>query len=195
MTQDQEGHGSPVFPHQLSPALPLPLNFLPGRDIFKFIPPETPHSQLFWLRSQCPQLPAIRRGPEPRPFVSPCKSPADTWHWTERQFLAIHWKPLMAGWPPEFQRTDFSALGACSPFFSLTPPSCPLPLRSVQGSWLVGFFQNKGDVLCHGHLRIPVTLTYPTQVSSCALTVPAWQRCCQHSRHHPDHLPGNWGHT
>lgn len=38
ITDQGEGLGSPVFPHQLSPALHLPLNFLPGRDVLEFTP-------------------------------------------------------------------------------------------------------------------------------------------------------------
>lgn len=68
-TTDQGGSlGSLVFPHQLSPAVHLPLNLIPDRDVLKFAPPETPHSQLLWLRTWWPQLPTIRRGPQPRTF-------------------------------------------------------------------------------------------------------------------------------
>lgn len=135
-TEDEKpgrrGLGSPVFPHQLSPVLHLPLNFLPGRDVLKFTPSETPHSQLFWLRSWCPQLPAIRRGPQPRTFremsMSPSKSSTDRWNWADRQVLVTPWKPLMAGWLLECQRTDSLALAACSPVFSLTQNMPPSPL-------------------------------------------------------------------
>ena len=85
------------------------------------------HSQLFWLRTQCPQLPAIRRGPTPGSFremsMSPRKSSADRWNWAERQVLAVHWKTLTASWFLEFQRTDCSAL--------LAPHPAPSPLQGA----------------------------------------------------------------
>lgn len=70
----------------------------------------------------------------------------------------------MADWLPEFQRT-FGFLGPAA-FFSLTRPKGRLPFHSVQRSWLMDSFPNAGcDVLCHGHLRMPLRLCDLTSLS------------------------------
>jgi hypothetical protein len=66
---DQGGsHGDQTIPPDLSPALHLPLNSRPSRGVLKFALLETPHLQLFWLRTQCTHMPAIRQDLQPRPF-------------------------------------------------------------------------------------------------------------------------------
>lgn len=79
-------------------------------------------------------------------FPTPCKSPTNRRNWAKSQVLDICWKPLMADWLLEFQRTDSLALRASSPFLSLIPPRGTLPLPLTFHS--VDFLPNAVVMFC-----------------------------------------------
>lgn len=106
-TTDQGGGlGSLVFPHQLSPAVHLPLNLIPDRDVLKFTPPRDPTLLATLVKDLVATAADYQKRPSAKNFQrnvqSPCKSPTDRWNWAERQVPVIYWKPLMAGWLLEF---------------------------------------------------------------------------------------------